>query len=306
MANNYYRPGGFGGFSFFPPVIKNLMIINAAVFFLQMVMRNILVSGVPAYSVILQYFALMPIDSGHFQLWQPITYQFLHGSFSHILFNMFSLWMFGIEIENYWGSKKFLIFYLLCGVGGGLAQLLFSPLINGIGAPTIGASGAIFGVMLAFGLLYPDRYIYIYFFIPVKAKYLILGMILLNIFGLGDDGSGVAYLAHIGGGVTGLIYMLMDKNTTFSFSSIFGIKQGGGNPFKDFTSSSGSRQSFFQPKPREEEPPVQDANYYDVKEDDVITQEEIDRILDKISQFGYKGLTEREKKILFEASKRMK
>lgn len=305
MTNNYYRPGGFGGFSFFPPVIKNLMILNAAIFLLQMAMRNYVVMGVSAYSVILQNFALMPIGSGFFQIWQPITYQFLHGSFSHILFNMFSLWMFGIEIENYWGSKKFLIFYILCGVGGGLAQLLLSPLIEGVGAPTIGASGAIFGVMLAFGLLYPDRYIYIYFFIPVKAKYLILGMVLLNLFAIGGDGSGVAYLAHIGGAVTGLVYMLLDKNTQFSFRDIFGTRQKK-NPFSNYTSSYDSRDTFYRPQHPEEDNKIQDAHYKDIVEDDAITQEEIDRILDKISQFGYKGLTEREKKILFEASKKMK
>ncbi len=113
---NYYKPGGFGGFSFFPPVIKNLLIINVVVFFLQIIMEQITFQGYPGWYVINKWFALNPIhgmDAAgkefNFQIWQLITYQFMHGGFSHLLFNMFGLWMFGMEIENMWGSKKFSI-----------------------------------------------------------------------------------------------------------------------------------------------------------------------------------------------------
>ena len=116
---NYYRPAGFGGFSFFPPVIKNLLIVNGVVFFIQFIVENISFGGVPGWFVLNNYFALNPVSGQYsngvpfnFQIWQLITYQFMHGGFSHIFFNMFMLWMFGMEIENMWGSKKFLIFYL--------------------------------------------------------------------------------------------------------------------------------------------------------------------------------------------------
>ncbi|MCE1190106.1 MAG: rhomboid family intramembrane serine protease [Ignavibacteria bacterium] len=298
MSNDYYRPGGFGGFSFFPPVIKNLLIINGAVFLVQMLSMSRF-SG--AYEIIIRTFGLMPIASGEFQVWQLVSYQFLHGNFSHVLFNMISLWMFGIEIENYWGSRKFLIFYLLCGVGGGLLQLLLPIVLGMPQAPTIGASGAIYGVMLAFALLYPDRYIYIYFFIPVKAKYMILGMMVLNILGIGDGG-GVAYLAHIGGALTALIYLMANRDTNFSISNLFGIQRRNNS----FGSSQRNYYSSFTRQEPDKSNDVEDARYYDINEKTTISQAEIDRILDKISKSGYANLTEEEKRILFEASKRMK
>ena len=130
--SNYYRPGGMG-FSFFPPVIKNLLIINGVVFLLQLVMQGLTFQGIPGAYIVDHWFALNPIGN-NFQIWQLITYQFMHGSFTHILFNMFALWMFGIEIENLWGSKKFLYYYLLCGVAAGLFQILLTPLLTGLAA----------------------------------------------------------------------------------------------------------------------------------------------------------------------------
>ncbi|MGD8307622.1 MAG: rhomboid family intramembrane serine protease, partial [Ignavibacteria bacterium] len=125
---SYYKPRGFGGFSIFPPVIKNLLIINVAVWFIQHIFNGI--QG--GYEVLNLWFALNPINlldyAGwpfNFQVWQLVTYQFMHSvtGFGHIFFNMFMLWMFGMEIENLWGSKKFLIYYLTCGVVAGLFQL---------------------------------------------------------------------------------------------------------------------------------------------------------------------------------------
>jgi len=177
---DYYRPGGGFGFSFFPPVIRNLLIINAIVFVLQTLFESLTFEGIPGWYYINRYFALNPLagfdearQPYNFQIWQLITYQFMHGGFSHILFNMFMLWMFGMEVENIWGSKKFLIFYLICGIGAGLFQALL-PLIFGLDlAPTVGASGSVFGVMIAFAMFFPDRYIFLYFLVPVKAKYLV-------------------------------------------------------------------------------------------------------------------------------------
>ena len=213
--SNYYRPSGFGGFSYFPPVIKNLLIINGAVFFLQLLMQNMTFGGIPADNFLLRWFALMPLGSGYFEIWQLITYQFMHGGFFHIAINMFILWMFGIEIENMWGSKKFLLFYLTAGVVGGLFQILLSPvLIGGLSGPTIGASGAIMGVMVVFGILFPNRLIYLYFLIPVKVKYFIIVLVLIEIFAV-NSGGNVAHLAHVGGALTGLVYMLWDRSADF-------------------------------------------------------------------------------------------
>ncbi|MGE5436235.1 MAG: rhomboid family intramembrane serine protease, partial [Syntrophothermus sp.] len=217
MANNYYRPGGF---SFFPPVIKNLLIINGIMFVIQLVGESIIIDNARLSTVIIRYFGLIPFGNfadAQFYPWQLITYQFLHGGFSHILFNMFALWMFGMEIENVWGSKRFLIFYLTCGVVAGLFHLVMSSLLTGLTAPTIGASGAIFGVMVAFAMLFPDRYIFLYFFVPVKAKYLIMFLVVLEFLAVDSAGSTVAHLAHLGGALAGFLYIMLDKNIYVDF-----------------------------------------------------------------------------------------
>jgi len=311
--NNYYRP--FGGFSVFPPVIKNLLIINAAVFFLQMIGDRIIVgAGFTLSEVLMKYFSLIPLGGvtagkigtesiiWNFYPWQLITYQFMHGGFTHIFFNMFILWMFGMEVENIWGSKKFLSFYLICGIAAGLAQLFISPLFSSP-APTIGASGAIFGVMIAFGMLFPDRYIFLWFLIPIKAKYLIGFLFVLEIFWIGNAGSDVAHLAHLGGAIAGFIFIMLDKRIDVPLKHMLnrsGYRSGNQstNPFSGLSDK-------FKRKIQN----VEEAKYYDInqkkEEEAEITQEEIDRILDKIGESGYQNLTEREKKILFDASKKM-
>jgi membrane associated rhomboid family serine protease len=302
MSNAYYRPSGFGRFSLFPTVIKNLLIINAAVFLIQMLMRNIEIDGTSGERIIIAYFALMPLDSSFFGVWQLLTYQFLHGDIWHIFFNMFALWMFGMEIENFWGSKKFLLYYLLCGIGAGLIHLFFTPLFGELMRPTLGASGAVYGVLIAFALMFPDRYIFLYFFIPVKAKYLVIFLILMDVMLLRSAGSNVAHLAHLGGALIGFLFIMFDKNTQVSLKNKFSSLRSSG-----FSSSGPSVFDSFKDlykKTKKSETKVEDATFYDIVEND-ITQEEIDKILDKISQSGYQNLTEREKKILFEASKRM-
>lgn len=307
-SRDYYRPSGFGGFTFFPPVIKNLLIINVGVFVLQLIFDNLMFGGVPGWYFLNKYFALNPLTGFdvfgqpfNFQIWQIITYQFMHADFMHILFNMFMLWMFGIEIEHIMGSRKFLLYYLLCGIGAGLLHVLFSPLLSDTLAYTIGASGAVFGVMIAFAMFFPDRYIFIYFLIPIKAKYLIAILVVFEFLSVNEP-SVVAHLAHIGGAVTGFIFLLLDKRNNFSFNTFL-------NTFKKskpFDSYRGFRNSRFSRPKNDDE--IEDAKFYDMnnskKDEIIVTQEEIDRILDKISQSGYQNLTEREKKILFEASKK--
>lgn len=298
--SNYYRPG-FGGFSVFPPVIKNLMIINVIVFFIQILGSEILVSGNTSLSqVLLKYFALIPIgvfSDTTFYPWQLISYQFMHGGFGHIFFNMLMLWMFGMEIENMWGSKKFLIFYLTAGVVAGLCHLFISPLLGAPPAPTIGASGAVYGVLIAFALFFPDRYIFLWFLIPVKAKYLVGFLIVFEFLAINSAHSNIAHLAHLGGALAGFLFIWFDKSSHIELKAM--IRR---NKFKS-QASSGSKFNIFN---RGDD--IQEAKFYDIKDGKEekleVTQEEIDRILDKISQSGYQNLSAREKKILFEASKK--
>lgn len=299
---SYYRP--FGRFSVFPPVIKNLLIINAAVFLVQLLASNLMLNGRPLGYLLNVWFALNPLGSDfNFQVWQLITYQFMHGGFGHIFFNMFALWMFGMEIENNWGSKKFLIFYLLCGVVAGLFQLFLTPLLGASPAVTIGASGAVYGVLIGFALMFPDRPIYLYFLLPIKAKYLVGFLIILEFLLVDSAGSNVAHLAHLGGALAGFLFIMFDSTIdvplkrSLNISSGYRSNQNFQNPFSGFADK-------FKQKSQN----IEDAKYYDInqkKDDKEVTQEEIDRILDKISQSGYQNLSEKEKKILFEASKKM-
>jgi membrane associated rhomboid family serine protease len=298
---DYYRPSGFGGFSFFPPVIKNLLIINGAIFFIMLMMQNIKFNGIPAENIIIRWFALMPLGHG-FEIWQLVSYQFLHGGFSHILFNMFALWMFGAEIENMWGSRKFLIFYLLAGVGAGLLHLFLSPVLSDVIAPTIGASGSVYGIMIAFAMLFPNRLIFLYFFIPLKAKYFIGFLIVMEFMLIDSAHSNVAHLAHLGGALIGFLFIMFDKNSNVALKDIFrSIKTSKRSRPYD-SDSFGYYNSYKAPTANN----IEDAKFSDVEPEEAITQEQIDRILDKISQSGYQNLSEKEKRILFEASKRMK
>lgn len=309
MSNygNYHRPSLFGGFSFFPPVIRLLIISNAAIFVLVRFFGSFSLDGIRLHDAVNYYLGLMPLAYG-FLPWQLITYQFMHADFWHLFFNMFfGLWMFGMEVEHLWGPKKFLTYYLLCGVAAGIFQLVLAPILEpgslidpwGRAIPTVGASGAVYGVLIAFAMMFPDRQIYLYFLIPVKAKYLIAGLIVLGVLSVGGAGN-VANLAHLGGAFAGYIYIMVDRRRT-PFSGLF-----------DRISYWIHSYSAGQKKNQREN--VIDAKVYDIrdgketgihKDEKIATQKQIDEILDKISQSGYQNLTEEEKKILFEASKRI-
>ncbi len=193
---SYYSYGGFGGFGAFPPVIKNLLIINVLVFLGQWLANNVLVA----------WFGLWPLFSGFFQVWQLVSYSFLHGGIGHLFFNMFALWMFGAQIENTWGSRRFLIYYGVCVAGAALAQLAVASVTGGI-YPTIGASGGVFGILLAFGMMFPEQRIILLFPpIPIKAKYFVIGYGVLELF-FATSGlqPGIANMAHLAGMATGFL-----------------------------------------------------------------------------------------------------
>ncbi|HEX6981397.1 MAG TPA: rhomboid family intramembrane serine protease [Balneolaceae bacterium] len=182
-------------FTIFPPAVKHLLIINVIVF----VAMHTPVIG----EALLRYGMLWPIGSGYFHFWQLVTYMFLHAGLSHIFFNMFALWMFGQAIENYWGTERFVIFYFLTGIGAALSHML----IGAGGAPTLGASGAVYGILLAFGMMFPNRRIMLLIPpIPIKAKYFVAGYGAIELIsGIMRTNSGVAHFAHLGGMVVGFI-----------------------------------------------------------------------------------------------------
>jgi len=193
----YYRYRFSFGYGL-TPVVKNLMIMMGAVFLIQMV----------AGGWFEFYFALIPILVWkNYYVWQLFTYIFLHGGFGHIFFNLLALYWFGGELENTWGSNKFLFYFFFCGIGAGICTVLFTPYIYQR-IPVIGASGAIYGLLLAFGWLFPNRPILIYFLFPIPAKYMVIIFGLIEFFSsMGGPGGGVAHLTHLGGLLFGLIYM---------------------------------------------------------------------------------------------------
>jgi membrane associated rhomboid family serine protease len=212
------------------PVVLNLIILNVLVFFAQAAF-----GGLNAVSKVNDLFALHHYKSDEFRPYQLVTHMFMHGSFSHILFNMFGLWMFGSIIERVWGPKRFLIFYFICGVAAGLAQLGFYAFefwnIDHIALDpasmeqyqlalrlncTVGASGAIMGILAAYGYLFPNTELFIMFIpVPVKAKWAIMGLIAIDLFSgvAGSSGDNVAHFAHIGGALVGFLIVLYWNRT---------------------------------------------------------------------------------------------
>ena len=238
-----YRPTGF---NVLPLVVKNLLIVNV-LFFLGTIASE------QAFQIDLsRYLALHFPGSELFKPHQLVTYMFMHGSFSHILFNMFALWMFGNALENVWGPKRFLTYYMVTGIGAGLIQILVTyvqvvsvesqmapqliemvrneglaiflegknyvdPLAGKLNillnTATVGASGSVFGLLLGFGMLFPNALIYLYFAIPVKAKYFVMGYGALELFsGISNNpNDNVAHFAHLGGMIFGYFLLLYWK-----------------------------------------------------------------------------------------------
>jgi membrane associated rhomboid family serine protease len=196
MSNfRYYRPDNF------PLVIKNLLIINGLVFLAQSLFGLSLTARI----------ALWPLETPFFEPYQLFTHMFSHGSLGHIFFNMFALWMFGKTLENIWGPKRFLSFYLICGLGAAVAHLAVQYFMGG-GAPAVGASGAVMGILVAFAFLFPNTELFILFIpFPIKAKWVVIGYIALDLFGgvARFSGDNIAHFAHLGGALTGFILVMI-------------------------------------------------------------------------------------------------
>ena len=219
-----------GEFQILPPVIKNLLIINALFFLADVVF------GIKEIDLS-EWLGLHYFGASDFAIWQPVTYMFMHANFGHLFFNMFALWMFGAAIENYWGTKRFLIFYFVAGIGAALVYEIWQYIdityimhlqdYTGVKVTStqvytvdefinkmtlVGASGAVYGLLLAFGMLFPNALIFLYFLIPIKAKWFVIiygGLeVLYCIFASSD---GIAHIAHLGGMLFGLLLILYWK-----------------------------------------------------------------------------------------------
>ncbi len=214
------RRSGFSYSRFFSTGVKWLLISNISLFIIY---YFLVVAGLGRA---FDSFELVPADVvHHFAIWQFVSYMFLHDprGFSHILFNMLFLWMFGRDLEELWGTRRFLNYYFLCGVGAGLCVVVANLIFNSghLDIPTIGASGAIYGLLLAFGMIYPDREILMSFLFPIKAKYFVMimgGIAFMSSFG--GSGSGVSNVAHLGGMLFGYVYLKTYRPRTGFVSSL--------------------------------------------------------------------------------------
>ena len=301
-----------------PTMTKNLLVVNVLAFIATFVLER---SGIDLTRMLGLHFFL----ASEFHVYQFVTYMFLHGGFTHILFNMFALWMFGSVIERGWGPKKFLFYYICCGVGAGFTQELVQYItysMEGIAAyqyvnaggiqmttdayinlwTTIGASGAVYGILLAFGMIFPNERLFIIPFpFPIKAKWLIVGYIAIELFSaMSGPGDGVAHMAHLGGMLFGFLLIRYWQKHPDSSSS-FGRSRG-----QEFFDNMKRRYEARQNQQHMKAEHTTDARRESDEEYNVRqrkNQEEIDAILDKIRKSGYDSLTKDEKKKLFDQSR---
>ncbi len=290
-----YRIGLGGGLT---TAVKYLIIANFGCFILQ----HWPLDQFPLFGeTAIKWLELRPDWVVHkLTVWQLATYMFLHdtGNIFHILMNMLFLWMFGCELERYWGTKEFVRYYFICGIGAGLVHMAVSIFFTDTATiPVIGASGAVYGLLMAFGILFPNRVITFLLFlvlpINMKVKYLVIGSILLSLyFGLmASDGGGVAHFAHLGGMLVGFLYL---KNVKPS------LRWGGDAPWVKPTAKPGLGRLgkwFYQHKAKRRQMQVVRRRQQEVQ-----LRERVDIILDKINEVGYENLTEEEKQILKKAS----
>ncbi|MBA7485497.1 hypothetical protein ES707_21044 [subsurface metagenome] len=268
-----------------PKAVKALLIINAAIFvtaiFLNMSVHLNSVLGLRPSMV---FRKLM--------IWQFFTYMFLHGTFFHIGFNMFALWMFGSELEYSWGTRDFLKYYIVCGIGGGF--LVWFTSLFGLSNPlssTIGASGAIFGLLVAYGMMWPNRLILVFGILPMKALHFVIIFGAIDLLqGLNRASTSIAHFAHVGGALTGFIYLKYGWRVMIhleSFSKHHGMSDWYRR--KRFTVVQGGR--------KESDDDEVDSDHPDL-------EDEVDRILDKIARHGMDSLNDRERRLLDRASHR--
>jgi membrane associated rhomboid family serine protease len=191
----------------FPTGLKWLLIVNISIFVLSYILRA------SRADLFLQNFALVPSQVVQtFAVWQLVTYMFIHVGIGHILWNMLGLWMFGVELERLWGTARFLRFYFVCGICAGLTVVVAAYLFGGVNSPTVGSSGAIYAILMAYALMFSDRTILFGFLIPIKAKYFVMiigAIVFLQSYNatVGGQSGGIQVIAHLGGLVAGYLML---------------------------------------------------------------------------------------------------
>ena len=248
----------------FTDAIKLLVSVNLTIFFLQTI------SG--KEHLLFDLFGLVPQAIwSDFMIWQPLTYLFFHGNIWHVLINMFVLWMFGSELENAWGRKNFLKYYFMTGIGAGIVTCLFNLQSN---IPVVGASGAVYGILLAYGLSFPNRTVYLYGLIPIKSIWFVIAIGILAFFSSFQQMTQISHLTHISGMAIGYIFL----KRRWRLNDIW---------FK------------IRKKTLEYRIQIEDVKQSKEK----VLEKNIDNILDKIQKVGFKGLSDQEQNNLYNASK---
>lgn len=323
--NEQYSPTGF---RVLPTVVKHLLIINVLMFVATFTLERFNID-------LTDILGLHFFKATDFRVYQLITYMFMHANFGHLFFNMFALWMFGNTLENIWGSQRFLLFYMVCGIGAGLCQELvqyiqfqyysisddvLNTVINEggklirsgknwkgelgeinriVNVATVGASGAIYGLLLAFGMMFPNSMIYLYFLFPIKAKWFVIGYAVIELVSGLSGGSNVAHFAHLGGMLFGLILILYWKKNGLSGPN-FDLKKWKGWFWSKKEKMGKKKMKYTRYEEVKDEVPRNDGEYNRQRAE---KERDVDALLDKIAKNGYGSLTQEEKEFLFKNSK---
>ena len=306
-----------------PVVTRNLLIINFLAFIAMLVLRQMNIVDLNSLCG-LHFF--MAQD---FHVFQLVTYMFMHGGWEHIILNMFMLWMFGAVMERVWGPKRFIFYYIFCGIGAGIMQEIaqfvyvwlfgFSQPVGFLEAftamresavklndlTTVGASGAIYSLLLAFGMMFPDEKMFIIPIpVPIKAKWMVLGSIAIELFSaLATPGDQVAHIAHLGGMIFGFFLIRYWQKHPYGGYGMQGGMQFFNSMKNKWEQKRGSHRRNDRWQGNDDR--WQDHNAdWDYNARQQASQEEIDRILDKIRKSGYDSLTKEEKQTLFDQGKK--
>ena len=263
-----------GDFSFRPRIfteaIKILIGVNIIIFLLKIISQN---PATPFFNPIVDLFGLSSSTVWP-RIWQPFTYLFIHKDFLHVFFNMFVLWMFGSELESIWGRKAFLRYYFTTGVSAGFVWLMLN--LSNANHTLAGASGAVYGILLAFGMMFPNRTVYLYFLFPIKVKYLVMFLVATEFILSMSTTSDISHITHLSAVVIGFVYLRYFwrwKDIRFSIRKYV----------REFGLTIQNQKETRRTK----------------------LQQEIDQILDKINTVGYDGLSKEEKETLYATSRKL-
>ena len=263
-----------GDFSFrprlFTEAIKILIGANIIIFLLKIISQN---PATPFFNPIVDLFGLSSSTVWP-RIWQPFTYLFIHKDFLHVFFNMFILWMFGSELESIWGRKAFLRYYFTTGVSAGFVWLMLN--LSNANHTLAGASGAVYGILLAFGMMFPNRTVYLYFLFPIKVKYLVMFLVATEFILSMSTTSDISHITHLSAVVIGFVYLRYFwrwKDIRFSIRKYV----------MEFGLTIQNQKETRRTK----------------------LQQEVDQILDKINTVGYDGLSKEEKETLYATSRKL-